>query len=66
MKRGIVVLCLLLAGCAANEMTVSAEAYKACLKSHESDVKACEAARLTYETDLAAYNAKVRAIAALK
>lgn len=41
---------------AAAAADTSLAAYKACLAQHQTDVNACEAARLTYEADLANLN----------
>ena len=47
-----------LCGCAAdgrNEMLVSKATLKACLAQHAQDVKACDAASIAFQADLASY-----------
>jgi hypothetical protein len=62
MKKCGILAALLLAGCAINKVDEAKDAYIACVKI---DPNKCESERLAYDAELAAFNMRVRAAAAL-
>lgn len=62
MKKCAILLPLLLSGCAINNVEVAKDAYIACVKKTPDG---CKAEALVYDAEMATFNARVRAAAAL-
>lgn len=62
MKKCLILLPLLLSGCAINKVEAAKDAYIACVKKTPDG---CKSEALAYDAEMATFNARVRAAAAI-